>query len=189
MPLTIQFELSDADLTRFKALIERARTSIGELPVEYLVRRIRHQLDETRNSDAPAFLLDRLRIVEELAEMASDSDWGLPSEERGRVLSALTYFCEPRDLIPDELPALGYIDDVIMIELVAHELRPELETYRDFCKFRQEETERRAGEEPAENGKTSVTRSDWLQAKRQELQGKMRKRRKESGGLRGLLPF
>lgn len=56
--------------------------------------------------------------------------------ERERVLSVLAYFTDPDDLIPDEIPGLGFLDDAIMIELASKELRHEIEAYTDFCAFR-----------------------------------------------------
>jgi hypothetical protein len=53
------------------------------------------------------------------------------------VVQALAYFAEPTDLIPDQLPALGFLDDAIMVELVVQDLRPEIEAYDDFCRFRE----------------------------------------------------
>ena len=29
------------------------------------------------------------------------------------ILGALVYFCDPEDLIPDNIPGLGYLDDAI----------------------------------------------------------------------------
>ena len=52
------------------------------------------------------------------------------------MLNALAYFAEPDDLIPDQIPGLGFLDDAIMVELVVRELRHEIEAYEDFRVFR-----------------------------------------------------
>ena len=47
----------------------------------------------------------------------------LAGAHRRRVLEALAYFADPSDLVPDQIPGLGLLDDAIMVELVAQELR------------------------------------------------------------------
>jgi hypothetical protein len=72
------------------------------------------------------------------------------------------------------------IDDAIMIELVARELKHQLEAYDEFCLYRSSE-ERLRGKD--------VSREDWLKAKQQELMKRMRERlgrinRSERGATR-----
>jgi len=71
--------------------------------------------------------------------MLEDPDWKLEGAHRKRVLEALAYFADPSDLVPDQIPGLGLLDDAIMVELVAQELRPELDAYALFCGYREEE--------------------------------------------------
>ena len=87
------------------------------------------------------------------------------------MLTALAYFAEPNDIIPDDVPVVGYLDDAIMIELCVRELKHEVEAYDDFCTFRRDEAEGR-GMDPV-----TVGRAEWLEGRRQELQERMRRRR------------
>ena len=101
----------------------------------------------------------------------------LTDEEKTEVLSALAYFAKPEDLIADHVPVLGFLDDAIMIELVAQELAEDLQAYGEFCQYRQNETERRGAE-------AHTSKADWLESKRQELQSWMRRRRAEKRSSR-----
>jgi uncharacterized membrane protein YkvA (DUF1232 family) len=153
-----------------------------------VVRAAHALLDQVNASRAPQFVRDRLGRLNTLIEMLEDEEWALPEAERARVHTALAYFAEPCDLIPDHVTALGFLDDAIMVELVVEELRPELDAYEDFCRFRTDETARRTAENTsagAADASAPVTRKDWLDAKRQELHGRMRERG-VSRGLRGL---
>jgi uncharacterized membrane protein YkvA (DUF1232 family) len=111
-----------------------------------------------------------------MIDMLSDIDWRLPHQEAARVLNALAYFAEPEDLIPDNIPGLGFLDDAIMIELVMRELKHEIEAYEDFCDYRERSR--------VEQGKDAdVSRGGWLSDRRKSLQSRMRRRRKNTPGV------
>lgn len=125
----------------------------------------------TQGQKMPEFVRSRIATVENLIAMAADEGWALADEDRTRVISALTYFADPEDMIPDNVPVLGFLDDAIMIEVVARVLQPEIDAYADFCIFRKGEADRRG----ADAGK--IGREEWLEERRAELQARMRSRR------------
>ncbi len=85
----------------------------------------------------------------------------------------MAYFAEPADMIPDQIPGIGFLDDVIMVELVVENLEPEITAYIEFCKFRSAEEARRKNQ----GLDTHVGRDDWLADQRAVLHSRMRKRR------------
>jgi uncharacterized membrane protein YkvA (DUF1232 family) len=188
LALSIKIDLSDEDLEHFRTLMRQARENSRERTQAEVVQAAHALLDQVQASRAPQFVVDRLGRLTTLIAMLEDGEWALPDAERLRVHTALAYFCEPCDLIPDHVTALGFLDDAIMVELVVEELRHELEAYEDFCRFREEELARRDANSDAQSPadtSSPVTRADWLDAKRAELHGRMRERGL-SRGLRGL---
>ena len=170
MSLRVTFELDESDLEHFRLIMRAARQSAARLAPEEVVAAASELLDRAGTHPPPAFVTERLETLRLLIRMLTDIDWRLPHRDARRVLSVLTYFNEANDLIPDHVPGLGFLDDAIMIELVARELRHELDAYRDFCEFRA----RRA----AELQRRPLTRRDkWLEDRRLELQERMRRRR------------
>lgn len=170
MSLRVTFELDESDLEHFRLIMRAARQSAARLAPEDVVATATAQLDRIGDRPAPAFVAERLLKLRLLIEMLTDLDWRLPHRDARRVLSALTYFNESNDLIPDHVPGLGYLDDAIMIELVARELRHELDAYTDFCDFRRERTAEM-------KSKPLTRRNKWLELRRQELLERMHRRR------------
>lgn len=173
MSLRISFELNDDDLKHFQLIMQEARQVASRLPPEDIVAAAEELLRDIEESTAPGFIIDRLRNLQLMIRMLSDIEWRLPHQEAKRVLNALAYFSEPEDLIPDNIPGLGFLDDAIMIELVVRELKHEIEAYQDFCNYRDRLRE--------EQGRSAVVnREGWLDNRRKELLSRMRRRRKRS---------
>ncbi len=177
--MKITFELSEADLDHFREVMQRARESSGNLDEATIVENARKILMQIWNSNTSDFIRERMHQLESLIGMVVDKAWGLVDEDRSRALEALAYFSEPQDLIPDDIPGLGFLDDAIMIEIVTNALEHELQAYRDFCVFRATETTRLG------DAAVVLERSDWLEERRQQLHSRMRRRRRRSGSSGG----
>lgn len=167
MGMKISFDLSDDDLKHFRLIMQSAQEATKNLSQADVIGAAKQLLSDVKTATVPDFIRDRLLQLETLIGMVNDTQWRLPDDEVQRVLNALSYFSEPDDLIHDDIPGVGYLDDAIMIELVTGELTHELDAYRDFCGFRAS----------AEQNSEAVTRADWLQARRSELQNRMKERR------------
>jgi len=174
MTMRETFELQPDDLKHFRLIMRDAREAAKSLPPEEILKAAKSLLREIEDAKVPNFIEERLKRLRTLIGMVEDDEWRLPQEETTRVLNALTYFAEPEDLIPDHIPGLGFLDDAIMIELVARELRHEIEAYDDFCAFREREGARRR----SKGLQDDVTRKEWLHTRRTELMSRMRRRRR-----------
>ncbi|MEM7432577.1 MAG: YkvA family protein [Pseudomonadota bacterium] len=136
MSLRIAFELDDDDLAHFRLIMTAARENLSRRAPEDIIAAANDVLDKIRRPDVPGFIGTRLERLERMIQMISDLDWRMPHDDTQRVLNALAYFAEPDDLIPDQIPGLGFLDDAIMVELVVRELEHEISAYQDFCDYR-----------------------------------------------------
>ena len=171
MAFDITFSLNDSDLVYFKDVMRKASHSAANLDEQSILDKVKALSGDVKKG-VPEFVVQRLHQLDTLVSMVEDVEWQIPAEERKDVISALAYFGNPTDLIPDHIPALGFLDDAIMIELVVSDLRDNIDAYAEFCEYRQREKSRR---DPA-----TITTGDWLEAKRKELHNRMYRRRSSS---------
>ena len=177
MPITISFELSDADLEHFREMAREAQEKVQskDMDAGKIAAAAREVFEHAKGEvKLPDFIAERLEKLEVLVKIVSDEEWRLPEEDLTRVLSAMAYFIDPEDLIPDRVPVIGFLDDAIMAELVAEDLEPEIASYQEFDAFRSAEEQRRQNQ----GLPTEVGREDWLADKRAVLHHRMRERRR-----------
>ena len=171
MSLRVSFELEETDLEHFRLIMRSARKAAACLSPEDIVAAAESLLSAVEEAHAPAFIQERLTKLQLMINMLTDVEWRLPHQDANRVLNALAYFSEAEDLIPDNVPGLGFLDDAIMIELVTRELKHEIEAYEDFIAYRKRMRDQHG---PG----TGVSRESWLDNRRTELQSRMHRRRK-----------
>lgn len=173
MPLTMTLEISDAELDHFRSVMHMTRARAAGRSAGEICTAARAAVARLASGAHSPFVANRLRKVKSLIGMLEDDEWQLPEPGRTRVLEGLAYIAESHDLVPDDVPVLGLVDDAIMIELVLRELRHELESYEEFDEFRREEAARRS----AAGSSEPVSRDDWLGSRRRALHDRMRERR------------
>lgn len=185
MSLQITLELSDQDLEHFRQLARRGMSGAETQSPGDIIRGARELLEKVGNTVSSTFIRERLGRLGILIDMYEDEGWGMQEVGQKRVLAALAYLVNADDLIPDDIPGLGYLDDAIMIELLCEELKPELDAYREFVEYRNAEAARR-GVQPE-----SLNRSDYVKVREQALLSEMRRvrnsRSRSVGGARS--PF
>lgn len=177
MSIEIIFKLSDDDLEHFRTLMKAAMLKASSYPPTEVLQKARAVCAEMEQANLPDFVKQRLDSLETLIAALEDPDWQMPEDEKHEILTSLAYFTEPEDLVPDNIPGLGYIDDAIMIELVIQELSEDLNAYTQFCSFRATEINRR-GEQ------ATINRDSWLAGKRSELRSLIHRNRSKGNKTR-----
>ena len=170
MTLKLVVDFSDADLEHYREVLQAAWQRGAKREEADLVGAAGGLLEKVRASGLSGAVRKRLEDLGALIAMLEDREWALEGEDRDRILSVMSYFADPLDLIPDSIPGLGYLDDALMAELILRDLRNELEAYQDFCRYREEQEQRRG-----ENA--HIGREQWLAAKRRQLFARMNRRR------------
>lgn len=172
MNLQITFELTDTDLDYFRSQFREAQDKLGAMDLHELVQSTRALVDRGLATEPPEFVRRRLTGLGRLVTMLDDETWNMPTDDRDRVVQMLAYFVDPDDVIADNVPVLGLIDDAIAIELVLRRLQHQIEAYEEFSAYRESEMQRRANQGQT----TDVSKEDWLADRRAALHSRMRVR-------------
>jgi uncharacterized membrane protein YkvA (DUF1232 family) len=174
MTVKVALEFSDADLDYYRKAIDDAWQRNATRQEKEILDGVRQMLAKADQATAPEYVRKRLDDLGTLVSMLEDPEWApeLEDKDRRRILAAVSYFADPEDIIPDQIPGLGFLDDALLAELVMQELEHELDGYREFCEYRKNEETLR--------GKTHVSRADWLAAKRRQFFLRIKRRQDES---------
>lgn len=181
--LKVTFKLGESDLRHLRGMLRKARAAASDTSERGIITSAEEMVGHVRAANPPAYILERLEKLEGLTGMLKDVGWSMPGPVREMALSALTYFVDPQDLIPDQIPGLGFLDDAIMIELVTRQLRHEIRGYEDFRRYRHAEWERPWHEQDA------AARDRKIAARRKAIRARIRAREqreaeRESAGRR-----
>lgn len=156
MPSPVQ--LDGAAIADFNALLHELHPDAPHVDA-HAVSSVARWLIELPQAHAESLLQARLGRLQELKAMASDRDWAIEAALAKRIYRLLDYVDQARDLIPDDQPLVGRLDDAMLVELAWPMVAEELEDYRDFCRFR-EESGLAYGGHPG--------REDWLATRLEE---------------------
>ena len=172
--MMISFELSQADLEYFRKVMMHACENCQSLSRQQIIDKASQTLAEVKNSSTSDFIRERMSQLGILIDMLTDQRWNMSEEDSRRVIAALSYFSNPQGLIPDDLPVLGYLDDAIMVEIVCKELQHEMQAFQDFLTYLSEKPQVEQDQEEA------ISKSEWMEERRQQLHARMRRRREGS---------
>ena len=164
--LKVTFKLSSADLRRLREIFRKTKTTADDRTAIAAAEQL---MVDVRAASPPDYVVSRVGKLELLIGMLKDVGWPLPGATRDKAVSALSYFTDPRDLIPDNIPGLGFLDDAIMIELIVRELRREIDGYDQFRRYRHGEWDR------AWHRQSPEARDRKIEIKRKQIRAKIRR--------------
>jgi len=171
MAMRFSINLSDRDLRFFRKALRKSRDAVRHAEEAEIIEAIGDVLEDIKSEQPlPDFVEKRIPQLESLIRMLRDEEWSLPKREREILLATFVYFGDPEDILPDHIPVIGFLDDVIIIELAVRELLHVREAYEDFCEYRDDYDKKNRGKND------SAVRRDRIDKKRQKLHQRMKRR-------------
>jgi uncharacterized membrane protein YkvA (DUF1232 family) len=133
MAFKITFSLDEQDSKYFQDLYKTAKQNAKQEEAPRVLGEVRSVISRVRQAaHVPAFVTDAITTLEDMTQLIRDEEYKAPQAVKQQVLAGLAYFANPQDLIPDHVPALGFLDDAIMVKFVEEEFKHELWGYRKF---------------------------------------------------------
>jgi uncharacterized membrane protein YkvA (DUF1232 family) len=153
-------DLAPAAVAAFDALLHEIQPDARRVTADE-ISQLAGWLLALPEAEARITLGERIGRIEELRRLVDDRDWDCDDADRARIRRLLAYLDQDEDLIPDRIPLLGMLDDVLLLELAWPAVADEAEEYRDFCAWR---TDAR----PVD-GDGSTRRAAWIRDRLDEL--------------------
>ncbi len=100
---------------------------IDEIDPQLLVNELERKLREV--PPTMEYLRNLILDIRLFYRMITDPESNLSPEARRDILSAINYFLEDEDTIPDWIPLIGYIDDSKIVKYVKNKHKEEIEAY------------------------------------------------------------
>lgn len=154
------YELEPARLDRFNHALRELSPDAPAMTLDQIASAAERAVARHRDGATPPFVQSRMAALARLEDLAADVAWSASVELQRQVAVLLEYRRDAGDLIPDDRPVIGLLDDAVLVDVALQLLRGELGDYEDFCRFRRVAAEF-AGMSEADAG---LTREHWLEA-------------------------
>jgi hypothetical protein len=176
--------LDPARVEAFNAVLLRVCPRARALGAGQIAAAARRLLFTDSRDRGEASIARRIARIEELERMRGDGGFALDPDVGDRIRELIAYVEQDDDLIPDDTPVVGQLDDAILVDLLLRDLGPQLADYADYCAWRREVAAREGVAVEA----LALDCEDWIEARRREIEATREQRRASyapSGAERG----
>jgi len=127
--------LEDADLLAYNGRLQAVTASAPNVGADQFASLARW-FSQLPPEKAEATIALRMRRAQSLAFMIDDADWEMPAQMAARARQLIAALIGSENLIPDETPLFGHLDEALLVELCWAEFEDEVGDYLDFRRFR-----------------------------------------------------
>ena len=160
--VTITVDIDDQVKEHFNNFIEKHGIDVD--PDD--IAQAKKEIANIRATNADGYILNQVNNLESMMAMVEDQTWKIKKVNMEKINATIKYFVDEDDVIPDNIPGIGYLDDCIIIDSTMDEVCDELMEFEDFCRTRMVY----ARDE-------EFTFEDWGKVKNQEATSRVRNRK------------
>ena len=130
--------LQSEQVARFDELVHQIHPNAPRVDADRVAQLSRWLL-ALPDADAREVLNELLSRIDVLRRMVADPNWDCSAKDCAHVRKMLRYLDQTENLIPDRVPLLGKLDDVLLLELTWPALSAEVAEFEDFSDYRETE--------------------------------------------------
>lgn len=128
-------EIDPDALQHFNELLERIDLTHPPLDPDQVATAARELVDHPRPSGWAECILQRMRRAAAIDRMLADPEWVADDAVEAAAL-VVAYLHDDHPLIPNSVPVVGRLDDVIVVEASWPQIAAEVRDYLDFARLR-----------------------------------------------------
>ena len=136
-------DITEGQLLRFNELAHSLNEAMPALTADQMAGVARRVLRTAATGGQSPFIASRMRRAAEMRALTAESAWTSPQETARRIGDLIAYLDDPNDLIRDDIPLIGRLDDALLVDIAMDTLRDEVEDYAEFRRYRFSEAARR----------------------------------------------
>ena len=160
--VTITVDIDDQVKEHFNNFIEKHGIEVDPDDIS----QARKEIAQIRTKISDGYILGQVSNLEAMIAMVEDKVWKIKKANMEKINATIKYFVDDDDVIPDNIPGIGYLDDCIIIDSTMDDVYDELMEFEDFCRTRMVY----ARDE-------EFTFEDWGKIKNQEATSRVRNRK------------
>ena len=116
------FELTDEDKAKYQLMIDKIDLSKSSEVIDTLNSKLDSLIDSKKLNSIETDLIKNVSVLLNIYQTYPD----LTDSVKRRIIFAISYFCNSDDDIPDIVPEIGYLDDVVVARWVIESIGKEL---------------------------------------------------------------
>lgn len=130
--VTITVDIDDQVKEHFNKFIEKHGIEVD--PDD--ITQARKEIAEIRSGNSDGYILSQVNNLEAMITMVVDKTWKIKKTNMEKINATIKYFVDDDDIIPDNIPGIGYLDDCIIIDSTMDDVHDELMEFEDFSRTR-----------------------------------------------------
>jgi uncharacterized membrane protein YkvA (DUF1232 family) len=130
--VTITVDIDDQVKEHFNNFIEKHGIEVDPDDVAHAKK----EITEIRKTNTDGYILGQVNNLEAMITMVEDKTWKINKENMEKINATIKYFVDDDDVIPDNIPGIGYLDDCIIIDSTMDDVYDELMEFQDFSRTR-----------------------------------------------------